>query len=992
MIDVWNILQPIAATLPSQAAAMPVSSSLPLDPSQVTPFGLDGDAGARTFYTGVSIAAAPGSGLPFVPVQAMFDGQITLLSPFVSVGAARADGGSFFTRRAGLLLAVDPRSELKRALQDHPAYPLDLPPPAFVVYEGIEVDPGLLAGAPIVRDETLPFFAFDSDALPPGHASLLDGLAADLDANPNWRVALVGHTDDVGDSAYNHDLGMRRAVAVQTYLAGAGIDAARIAVDSQGETSPLWPNPSPAEAGINRRVEIRLVADSVRRVSVGEELGRASEHVTVTVLTAQGLYLDPLALALAAEPQLKQHPLAAMRDTRAPRICSHRVRCVTSASADGAAVDDRASFGFYGDLEAAIAAGEEHDTVWVCRDQVSANAQLARSLHLVGRTTSAGGPPSVTPQNPAQPILSAELGVDGTLSLIGLRFSGGRAPAGGAAAHIARTGNVHVAGCVFEDNYAGPDDATDHLAGNGGSLKLEGCRATLVERCTFRANRAHYGGALFAENCARVVVAGSENAQLESALQDESEWPAPPPPDMVPVQQPNLPPALSGSGFDSIFDHNESVKAGGALSFIDSFFYVMNGCFIANRARAKPGNTFTEINSYGGAVAARLSDEKFGGHVLRSLFRANWATCGGAVGVMGSNDGNAAVIGVPNTVFGGGTVSVGECIVHDNNASAIGGGLHLLGSGSFEVRDNRISMCSALKNGGGGAIMGNAQADVLSNLIQRNAVTRVLPDEAPGGGGGLYFSIYCDPINLGNNRFVRNRSTEDGGALRATCGCEITLLPGNVFIENRCNHNGGAISIRNSDLTVSENNSFTGNRTEAGNGRNGGDGGAIHVGAQDASSGAVGAAVFAPCLVNGASLAIAGSAAQPVLFEDNEGVGQGGGVFLWAQRSQLAAHLYASRIEHARFEGNQSNGTISATAGGSMTDYTGSTLAVKHLNDVLFALPPGELTLANVQIALSQGVGLYLIDSDERVIQTNVTFHTSGAGATPVIDQLAQDA
>ena len=59
---------------------------------------------------------------------------------------------------------------------------------------------------------------------------------------------------------------------------------------------------------------------------------------------------------------------------------------------------------------------------------------------------------------------------------------------------------------------------------------------------------------------------------------------------------------------------------------------------------------------------------------------------------------------------------------------------------------------------------------------------------------------------------------------------------------------------------------------------------------------------------------------------------------------------------------------------------------------MLFGLPPGELTLANVQITLSQGVGLYLIDSDERVIQANVTFDTSGAGATPVIDQLAQDA
>ncbi|HET7488552.1 MAG TPA: OmpA family protein [Acidimicrobiales bacterium] len=71
------------------------------------------------------------------------------------------------------------------------------------------------------------------------------------------NVEVRGHTDDVGDPAFNLALSGRRATAVRDYLVGtAGIPADRFVVKALGETQPVVPNDTEQHRQQNRRVEV----------------------------------------------------------------------------------------------------------------------------------------------------------------------------------------------------------------------------------------------------------------------------------------------------------------------------------------------------------------------------------------------------------------------------------------------------------------------------------------------------------------------------------------------------------------------------------------------------------------------------------------------------------------------------------------------------------------------------------------------------------------
>ena len=67
------------------------------------------------------------------------------------------------------------------------------------------------------------------------------------------RFSIDGHTDAVGDRAYNLDLSKRRAQSVTDYLVGQGIDAARLDPHGYGFDKPR-PGTAPRSPA-NRRVE-----------------------------------------------------------------------------------------------------------------------------------------------------------------------------------------------------------------------------------------------------------------------------------------------------------------------------------------------------------------------------------------------------------------------------------------------------------------------------------------------------------------------------------------------------------------------------------------------------------------------------------------------------------------------------------------------------------------------------------------------------------------
>ena len=99
-------------------------------------------------------------------------------------------------------------------------------------------------------------FDTDSSSIHPDDAELLQSRGvAILEANPDLRVRIDGHTDSRGADAYNQKLSERRAEAVRKFFVDHGIDPSRLETRGFGESSPAAANDSPAHMAENRRVE-----------------------------------------------------------------------------------------------------------------------------------------------------------------------------------------------------------------------------------------------------------------------------------------------------------------------------------------------------------------------------------------------------------------------------------------------------------------------------------------------------------------------------------------------------------------------------------------------------------------------------------------------------------------------------------------------------------------------------------------------------------------
>ena len=101
-------------------------------------------------------------------------------------------------------------------------------------------------------------FAFNSDALLPESTPVLADMVGTLESHPELAIVIEGHTDSVGEDAYNLELSERRAASVVAYLEERGIDAARLQAVGKGEADPVADNATPAGRQQNRRVVVRL--------------------------------------------------------------------------------------------------------------------------------------------------------------------------------------------------------------------------------------------------------------------------------------------------------------------------------------------------------------------------------------------------------------------------------------------------------------------------------------------------------------------------------------------------------------------------------------------------------------------------------------------------------------------------------------------------------------------------------------------------------------
>ena len=81
---------------------------------------------------------------------------------------------------------------------------------------------------------------------------------AELAQKNNYRINLMGYTDNAGAPAYNADLSNRRAEAARQALIGLGIPADRITAKGLGENNPVSDNNSEQGRQLNRRVEVQF--------------------------------------------------------------------------------------------------------------------------------------------------------------------------------------------------------------------------------------------------------------------------------------------------------------------------------------------------------------------------------------------------------------------------------------------------------------------------------------------------------------------------------------------------------------------------------------------------------------------------------------------------------------------------------------------------------------------------------------------------------------
>lgn len=99
------------------------------------------------------------------------------------------------------------------------------------------------------------YFAFASAELRPQSKAALDDIAAVLRKHPDWKLAVQGHTDDVGGDGSNLKLSEARAAAVREALIKQyGIAPARLTSGGSGARSPVAKNDTPEGRARNRRV------------------------------------------------------------------------------------------------------------------------------------------------------------------------------------------------------------------------------------------------------------------------------------------------------------------------------------------------------------------------------------------------------------------------------------------------------------------------------------------------------------------------------------------------------------------------------------------------------------------------------------------------------------------------------------------------------------------------------------------------------------------
>ena len=103
------------------------------------------------------------------------------------------------------------------------------------------------------------FFDFDKATIRPESKTELENLIKLMNDNPNIKIEISGHTDNIGSAAYNQKLSESRAKAVVDYLIEHGIERSRLSYMGYGLEKPIASNDTEEGRQLNRRVEFKIL-------------------------------------------------------------------------------------------------------------------------------------------------------------------------------------------------------------------------------------------------------------------------------------------------------------------------------------------------------------------------------------------------------------------------------------------------------------------------------------------------------------------------------------------------------------------------------------------------------------------------------------------------------------------------------------------------------------------------------------------------------------
>jgi outer membrane protein OmpA-like peptidoglycan-associated protein len=104
-------------------------------------------------------------------------------------------------------------------------------------------------------------FEVGKSKIDPESYTELDLLANMMIENPKLVIQLEGHTDYLGDAKENLKLSQKRVESIRAYLIDKAINKLRIKTKAFGGLQPLSRDNTPEAHRLNRRVEVRILAN-----------------------------------------------------------------------------------------------------------------------------------------------------------------------------------------------------------------------------------------------------------------------------------------------------------------------------------------------------------------------------------------------------------------------------------------------------------------------------------------------------------------------------------------------------------------------------------------------------------------------------------------------------------------------------------------------------------------------------------------------------------